>query len=172
MVSHLKSSADTTVKLIAAILFLSGIFMSHPALSQQKSSDNTPVKFEKRQIKLTHKKNSKTFTVEFAETDAQKNHGLMFRQSLKGDEGMLFVFAEQRTLSFWMKNTFVDLDIGFFNNKKVLVDIQQMAATSTMQQSFPNYISKSPAQYALEMPQGWFSRNKFPIGTKLEIPKR
>ncbi|AGH94294.1 hypothetical protein A11Q_74 [Pseudobdellovibrio exovorus JSS] len=133
------------------------------------------VQFEKRQIKLSYNKSKparqRTITIEVAETPEQTNHGMMYRQSLKPDEGMLFVFSEARPLSFWMKNTFVDLDIGFFDSQMVLVDIQQMAATSTMQQNLPTYSSRFPAQYALEMPKGWFEKNKFPVGTRLEILK-
>lgn len=77
---------------------------------------------------------------------------------------MIFVFREERPRSFWMKNTFVPLAIGYFNEKKELIDVQEMAAAqSEMQTEFPNYVSKGPAKYALEVPKGWFQKHKIPM---------
>ena len=83
------------------------------------------------------------------------------------------IFSDEQTRSFWMKNTLIDLDIGYFNNKKVLIDIQQMKAeNSVMQLNPPAYPSKQPARYALEMSKGWFKKNNFPEGTALKIISR
>lgn len=124
------------------------------------------VHFKREKIEV----GSKKITIEIAETPAQHEYGLMNRQTLKPDEGMLFVFPEERILGFWMKNTFVDLSIGFFNAQKVLVDIQEMKAVSSiMAADVPTYHSASPAKYALEMNKGWFSRNKIKVGDKLKF---
>lgn len=174
MESPLKSLA---VPAITFLISLSAFVLPAQVMAQTQiqAEAQQKVQFEKRPIKLSFGKGKqsrqRTITIEVAETTEQTNHGMMYRQSLKPDEGMLFVFAYERPLSFWMKNTFVDLDIGFFDSKMVLVDIQQMAGTSTMQQNLPTYASKLPAQYALEMPKGWFAKNKFPVGTRLEILK-
>lgn len=69
-----------------------------------------------------------------------------------------------------MKNTFIPLSIGFFNSKKVLVDIQDMEpAKSEMDQNPKSYLSRSPAQYALEVNQGWFQKNKIKLGDRFEL---
>jgi uncharacterized protein len=102
-----------------------------------------------------------TLDVEIADNQERWAYGLMYRTELKEGSGMLFIFPEQKTRSFWMKNTFVALAIGYFNSKKELIDIQEMAAAqSEMQTEFPNYVSKEAAQYALEVPKGWFQKHK------------
>lgn len=83
---------------------------------------------------------------------------------------MLFIFDREQTLSFWMKNTFIPLSIGFFDDSKRLVDIQDMSpASSLMQAKFPSYASRKPAKYALEVNQGWFSRHNIGLGTTFKL---
>lgn len=131
------------------------------------------IKFKKVNLQLKFKKNTKIIMVELAETEEQHARGLMFRTKLKNDEGMLFVFADEQIRQFWMKNTLINLDIGYFDKNKRLVDIQQMkAVTSIMQIDIPTYPSKQPAMYALEMSQGWFKKNKFEEGTIMNIVVR
>ena len=133
----------------------------------------TEVVFKKANVELSFKKIRKIIKVELAETSEQHQHGLMFRKKLNLNEGMLFIFSDEQTRSFWMKNTLIDLDIGYFNNKKVLIDIQQMKAeNSVMHLNPPAYPSKQPAMYALEMSKGWFKKNNFPEGTALKIISR
>ena len=115
------------------------------------------IHFDKKKIKI----GSQTLTVEIADTPEKSAQGLMHRKTLPEGTGMIFIFPDEEPRSFWMKNTFVPLSIGFFNSKRELIDIQDMApASSEMQQDFPTYPSKGPAQYALEVPQGWFSKHK------------
>lgn len=124
------------------------------------------VHFEKKKIKL----GSQTLTVEIADTPEKSAQGLMFRKDLQAGNGMLFIFPDEQTRSFWMKNTFIPLSIGYFNKKKELIDIQDMApAQSEMQSDFPTYVSKEPAQYALEVPKGWFSKNKISLKMRFSI---
>jgi uncharacterized membrane protein (UPF0127 family) len=120
--------------------------------------------FEKQKIKL----GSQTLVVEIADNSEKSAQGLMFRKQLPEGTGMLFVFPDEKIRSFWMKNTFVPLSIGFFNSKRELIDIQDMnPAQSEMQTDFPNYVSKGPARYALEVPKGWFSKHK--VGLKMRF---
>ena len=106
--------------------------------------------------------------VELADNQERAEHGLMFRHELKDGSGMLFIFPDEEIRSFWMKNTFIELSIGYFDKDKKLVDIQDMKpVTSEMQTDLPVYPSRLPAQYALEVPKGWFERHKIKIGEKL-----
>ena len=124
------------------------------------------VKFERKTIKI----DKVDITVEMAESFEQQRRGLMFRKSLSENEGMLFVYEKEQILSFWMKNTFIPLSIGFFNAKGVLVDIQDMEPVkSEMEVNLPSYYSKKPAKYALEVPKGWFSRHKIKPGARLKL---
>jgi len=116
--------------------------------------------------------NGKTISVELAETDDQHERGLMFRKSMPENEGMLFIFTGEATRSFWMKNTYIDLSIGYFDKDKNLIDIQEMKATSVMEPRPPSYPSVKPAMYALEMNKAWFAKNKVKIGHKFHYKSR
>lgn len=127
---------------------------------------SSEVSFPKKKIQI----NSHVLEVEWAETEQQLQRGLMFRDSVPEGTGMFFVFDQERTLSFWMKNTFVPLSIAFIDSKFVIVDIQDMSpARSVMQTNLPSYSSRKPSQYALEVSQGWFAKQKIIVGDKVKI---
>jgi len=90
---------------------------------------------------------------EIAKTQEERNKGLMYRKSLQDGQGMLFIFEKDDVLSFWMKNTFVPLSIAFITYDGRIIDIKDMYPHDT------NSVKSSrSARYALETPQGWFSR--------------
>jgi uncharacterized membrane protein (UPF0127 family) len=92
-----------------------------------------------------------TLWIEIASQPWERSRGLMFRESLAGDSGMLFTFEQRETLSFWMKNTPVALSIAFLDENWVIVDTQDMAPFSESL-----HLSREPALYAVEANQGWF----------------
>lgn len=105
-----------------------------------------------------------------ADNQAKRSEGLMFIKTLPPQTGMLFVFDYEEPLAFWMKNTLMALSIGYFDSKGLLVDVQEMKVLeSIMVAEPPSYRSKSPALFALEMPSGWFTKNKVKVGAKLEL---
>lgn len=121
--------------------------------------------YEKAQFRFGNKK----FQAYIADTDSARNDGLMFVKSLPVDTGMLFVFENERPLSFWMKNTLIPLSIAFLDEKAVIIDIQEMqVAASLLSLDVPTYPSRKPALFALEMEKGWFARNNIRIGARLE----
>ena len=154
MVSHL----NWRNVLILSLFFTFQVFAKAP---------ETSPKFEKIQIQL----GSKKLTVEVAKTREQHEYGLMNRNKLATDAGMLFVFENEMPLSFWMKNTFIDLSIAYIGKDKKIVDILEMKATSSIQTDFPSYPSSKPALYALEMNKGWYTKNHIKIGDLLVLPK-
>lgn len=103
--------------------------------------------------------------VELACSVEEQSKGLMFRSELPQNQGMLFVFPQERTLSFWMKNTLIPLDIAYIDAQGKIIDIQQMQPQTTTA-----HPSKAPAKYALEMNQHWFKENKIEPGTVLTLP--
>ncbi|KHD88612.1 MAG: hypothetical protein OM95_08725 [Bdellovibrio sp. ArHS] len=124
--------------------------------------------FKTRSIKV----GNKTLVVEIAETADQHERGLMFREKLGENEGMLFIFKNEETRFFWMKNTLIDLSIGYFDRNGTLVDIQEMKTGKGIPDvQLPSYPSAKPAKYALEMQKGWFEKNKIKIGAKLQLLK-
>ena len=91
--------------------------------------------------------------VEIARTDEERAKGLMYRTELPEGEGMIFIFEREQPLSFWMKNTLIPLSIAFIASNGRIIDIKDMEPLDLS--SVP---SSAPARYALEVPQGWFSR--------------
>ena len=127
---------------------------------------SSATEFPKKNITVGTKK----IIAEIAETPDQLQRGLMFRNGLGENEGMLFLFKNEETRFFWMKNTLIDLSIGFFDKSKNLVDIQEMNSGKNIADSaLPSYGSANPAMYALEMNKGWFDKNKIKLGAKLKI---
>lgn len=122
--------------------------------------------FAKKKVTL----GTKTFVVEVAETPDQHERGLMFREKMGEDEGMLFVFKNEQTRFFWMKNTLMDLSIGYFDKSLTLIDVKEMkSGKGVPETALPSYASAQPAKYALEMNKGWFDKNKIKMGSRLKI---
>jgi uncharacterized membrane protein (UPF0127 family) len=90
---------------------------------------------------------------EIARTDEDRSQGLMFRENLADGEGMLFVYERDQVLSFWMKNTLIPLSIAFIAADGRIIDIRDMYPHDES-----SVVSSRSVRYALEVPQGWFSR--------------
>ena len=93
------------------------------------------------------------FTVELAETTERQALGLMFRDSMADDHGMLFLFPAESRRSFWMKNTRIALDILYFDAQLRLVSVAA-GAQPCRTPACPPYPSAGPAQYVLELNAG------------------
>lgn len=93
------------------------------------------------------------FTVELARTSDEQALGLMFRDSLADDHGMLFLFPGEARRSFWMRNTRIPLDIFYFDANLRLVSVAESAQPCRSQRC-PSYPSAAPAQYVLELRAG------------------
>ena len=106
--------------------------------------------------------------VEIADTDAERQTGLMGRTALPEDAGMLFVFEEeQAALSFWMRDTLIPLSIAYIDAQGRIVDIQDMEPLDDVP---PHYVSAEPARYALEVNQGFFEERGVTVGDLVELP--
>ena len=103
--------------------------------------------------------------VELASTNEQRNHGYMGRTSIPDGTGMLFVFANDQQLNFWMRDTPTALSIAFVDAQKQILNI------ADMQPFDDRTIHKSVglARYALEVPQGWFTTHGIQGGDVLEF---
>lgn len=160
-----KDFFGSTLACWVALFFLAGCFWTKtPQVEDRKASGpstRTEIKFERKKIILGQKQ----LEVEMAESSAQISRGLMFRQNLPKNHGMLFVFRDEQIRYFWMKNTFIPLSIGFFDSDRRLLEWFDMEPVkSEMQTDVPTYQSQAAAQYALEVNQGWFEENDIKIG--------
>ena len=108
-----------------------------------------------------------TFTVELAETREKQNLGLMFRDELPDDHGMLFVFPVESMRSFWMKNTRIPLDIMYFDAERRLINVQTARPCRT--RNCPVYPSTAPAKYVLELNAGKAGELGLQAGDRLEL---
>lgn len=128
------------------------------------------VSFPKKRIVFD---NGTSLKVEMATSFEQRAQGLMNRKTLADGEGMLFVFDPPEVLSFWMKNTLLPLSIGFFSSDKLLMEIQDMEPSHgpVRDEFLPRYTSRQPAMYALEVPKGWFQKNKIKTNNRCSFKK-
>lgn len=90
--------------------------------------------------------------VEAARNNRQRALGLMYRESLPADRGMLFIYRDEQVRSFWMKDTKIPLSIAFINAAGRIVDIQDLEPGDQVSRR-----SEAPAAYALEVNRGWFA---------------
>ena len=104
--------------------------------------------------------------VEIADTAETREKGLMNRKSLPDDCGMLFVFEQERKVSFWMKNTSIPLSIAFISSGGRILQIEDMEPFS-----LDSVQSARSVKYALEVNQGWFEQHNVQPGDNVEIPQ-
>ncbi len=100
--------------------------------------------------------------VEVADTPQARATGLMGRTSLGSDAGMLFVFEQQGTHCFWMRNTLIPLSIAFLADDGTIVDIQDMQP-----QTLTFHCPRGPVRYALEVAQGGFRSKGIALGMRV-----
>lgn len=104
---------------------------------------------------------------EVAATPAQQQQGLMFRDKLGEDEGMLFVYGAPAHVCMWMKNTLIPLSVAFIDERGKIVNIEDMKP-----QTRTSHCGKRPVYYALEMNQGWFRKRNIRSGSVISgLPK-
>ena len=106
---------------------------------------------------------SAKFTVEVADTDAERTQGLMFRDNLAKFESMLFVYDNPQHVAFWMKNTLIPLDILYFTAEGFLLDIRENAVPGDLEP----FRSSGLVQYVLEVNAGTSKTLKFGLDTVL-----
>jgi len=99
---------------------------------------------------------------EVAATDESRQTGLMNRQGMLPQRGMLFVFTQENTHCMWMRNTLLPLSVAFIDGGGRIINIEDMKP-----QTENNHCARRPARYALEMNAGWFAKRGIAPGDKL-----
>ncbi|MEO8339747.1 MAG: DUF192 domain-containing protein [Nitrospirota bacterium] len=107
---------------------------------------------------------------ELADTPQKRADGLMYREHLADDRGMLFTFSQAQAWVFWMKNTKMPLDLIWINEKKQIVHLEQRVPICTRtDDSCPQYRPNEDALYVLELAGGRAERLKLQRGSKLQF---
>lgn len=102
-------------------------------------------------------------TIEVAKTEEEIQYGMMYRRHMDEDKGMLFLMKNERPQSFWMKNTYISLDIIYINSDLRIVSIQKEAVPLS-EASLPSF---EPALYVLEVNGGFCDRYNVKVGDKV-----
>ncbi|MCE1188097.1 MAG: DUF192 domain-containing protein [Ignavibacteria bacterium] len=142
---------------ILVVCFIAAYVLAVIIPQNKENTDNTmetAKQAEKtRKVTFLTKDGNTVTTIEadLADTEEKRTLGLMFREKMDMNHGMLFIFPDMEIRSFWMKNTILPLDIIFINDKKEVVSIQKNAVPFS-ERSLP---SKGPAQYVVEVNAGF-----------------
>jgi len=100
---------------------------------------------------------------EVAHTPAERHKGLMFREDLRDDEGMLFLFPDEKLQTFWMKNTPLPLSIAFIAGDGTIIAIRSLEPFDES-----HVESKDPTAIALEVRRGFFERHGIGVGDQVQ----
>jgi uncharacterized protein len=132
---------------------------------QPKTTQTTPFGLRIAELKITNV----SITVEVADTPQASENGLMFRDSLPEDHGMLFIFDQPKKASFWMKNTKIPLSIAYADSNGKILEIKSMNPLD--ETVIPS--RSDEVDYALEVNKGWFARHGIAAGAKIDgIPRK
>ena len=99
---------------------------------------------------------------EIAQTEKQRELGMMNRKTMGQNEGMLFIFDRAAPICMWMKNTLLPLSVAFLDENLEIINIEEMQP-----ETLTNHCAKKPALYALEMNAEWFKNKHIKAGAKI-----
>jgi hypothetical protein len=108
------------------------------------------------------------FRVEVVERDESRAQGLMWRRNMARDAGMLFVFPADELQSFWMRNTYLPLDMIFVNSQRQVVGVVERAEPLT---ETPRMVGR-PSRYVVELNAGLAREHAITFGTKMQLEWR
>ena len=158
-----KPKVKPLYKIIAVIAVLALIiFLAFPDLTKKHDSDDGY--YFKKEGELTFYSadsvKKAAIDIEIANTEYERELGLMKRRSMEENQGMLFIFPEEKMQSFWMRNTLISLDMIFVSAQKEIVTIQK----NTKILSDQSYPSSKPAMYVIEVAGGFSDRHNIKEG--------
>jgi uncharacterized membrane protein (UPF0127 family) len=138
-------------------------FLAAVALAAAASLAHADVAFKTMTIKV----GPHPLKVEIAAAEPERMQGLMFRDKLGRNDGMLFIFDEDAYHSMWMKNTLIPLSVAFVDSDGRILNILDMQP-----RTLDTHMAAGPARYAIETNKGWFEDNKVKPGEKVTgLPK-
>ena len=147
----------TLITIIIKIPFIVFLFHIKSAYTETILSNKLPVMIKGNEI-----------FVEVADSEEERKRGLMWRKKLNNNAGMLFVFKDSSIRYFWMKNTFIRLDMAFVDTNMVIRTIRTTAKTNDSTTIYSSFV---PVQYVLEVNAGWFEQHNIEPGDTITFDK-
>lgn len=142
---------------LRALAFSGILLLSSHATAQQ------PVKFKVVSLSA----GIHLIKAEVAASEAEREQGLMFREKMGPNEGMVFLFGAPAGVCMWMKNTLLPLSVAFIDDDGKIINIEEMKPQTT-----ESHCGLKPVSYALEMNAGWFKQKNIKPGMLIDgLPK-
>jgi uncharacterized protein len=169
----IKKSRRNKIIFVISFLILLAIIPIYMIYNSIENENIESKPFEPKFVKngklifLKNEKNEiiKSIDIEVADNEAKRTQGLMWRRSMLDSVGMLFIFEIEEPLSFWMKNTYISLDIIYVNKSLEIVTIRDNT-TPFSEVSLP---SDKPSQYVIEVNAGFCYNYKIETGDKIKF---
>ena len=163
-----KKSIDKKYYIVAGVLFAAIIILFvFPGILNKENGEEVYYMFQKEgELTISDSTNvhKAVIDIEIADTDYDRQLGLMKRVSMEEKQGMLFIFPDDTMQSFWMRNTLISLDMIFINSNKTIVTIHK----NTKVLSDQSYPSSAPARYVLEVSAGFTDKHNILVGDKID----
>jgi uncharacterized protein len=159
----MKDHRSASLGVVAALL-CAALFYPPPAATQQQPAGGLQPSPRLPQVQI--QAGIHLIRAEVAADAATRTRGLMMRERLGTNEGMLFVFGDKASHCFWMRNTLVPLSVAFLEDDGTIVNIADMQPLSE-----ESHCPRKPVRFALEMEQGWFARRGVGPGARLSEPR-
>jgi uncharacterized protein len=165
-----RSLTGTHVALVAAIVALVGVLL-YPTFFKKEPPRPSLLSVEAGVPQtglrtVTMRLGDRDFQLEVADTPDRQRDGLMFRKTMPANHGMIFVFPVERPLTFWMRNTFIPLDVVFVNVQRQVVAIKPGRPLDER----TSISSDAPASYAIELNRGAAAAAGLKVGDRIDIP--
>ena len=157
------------ITIILVLIFIASfLFIAWQLLGNFRVGDKA---MDENAISTKVKINGKTYELEIANTPAEREKGLMDRQSMDADKGMIFIFPVSGIYPFWMKNTYIPLDIIWLNENKEVVYIYENAkpCSNVVEAVCNSKIPPKLAKYVIELNAGEVKDLGLQVGTKIDF---
>lgn len=166
MKSKLNLKGNNLKKLFIIVFLVIAILLATNILISKTKPLKNEIKQEKSYPIIEVKIKDKTFKSRIADTPQKREEGLMFVKDMPEDEGMLFIYSQEDSHTFWMKNTYIPLDIIFVNAEKKIIKIHSNAKPLDTSVVYP---SLEPSMYVLEINGGIASKYGIKEGDTLSF---